>query len=1097
MRIPLTVLLILIMIARLCFHPAYFLTLCLSPMAMADTVIDVSTYGAVANSGQDATQAFKNAITAAAGATKPVTLNIPQGRYDFYSANATKRACYFSNATENGSDAIRTIALDLSNLDQVTLQGNGSTLMMRGAMTMVVAEQSTDLSLLNLSFDFARPPVSEIKVISKGSDHWVGEVHPDSTYTITGGNRVRWDGEDWQSYHNMCQPYNPTTKTTWRGSDPTSGATSIQDLGNRQLKFFVSTGTLSNATVGYSYQFRNTVRDQAGMWFSRCRNITMQDVNVYAMRGFGILSQFTENIHYKRIHAAPKEGSGRTAASAADILHFSGCKGSIRIEDSCLAAAHDDAMNVHGTHLRIVAQPAANQIRVRFMHAQTWGFQAFQNGDEIEFVKPGTLLSYGNAVVTNVQMLTDKREQLLTLDRNAPAGVTLNSDAVENITWTPSVEVTNCDISQIPTRGFLLTSRRSTVIQGCRFFRTQMPAILVEDDAAGWYESGPVKDMTLRGNAFFECQGSTIDFSPQNSTHAGAVHSNINVIGNDFTLTGGNAMHFKSTSNINVTGNRFRMRNNTTPAVTSLTSSSNVSGINYSNNVVEAASTPAISSNNGTFEAPATNTNDEAEVIPDGWWGPGNGIVRHAGAGRTLSDAASSYTASRSLYLGTNGAIYQRIGPFDPAQGSTLRWSLLQLKSSQDSQPSGPLNVEFFAWDGRFTPAADTNPVAAGMVSLGQFAVPAMSQQKTSRLYKGNLDLSRYPAGTAVWARISTNATQAARIDNFSATLASAPDLTRYSAWAEDSSLSGADADPTADPDHDGLCNLLEYALDGCDPLTPDSASRLITQKSGSLLRFLFQPREAADIQLLPQFQFAALTSNGWQTVQDGLNGLTYVSEGSSHVIEVNPALVTNAFFRLQAQFLPIAPPSVINGSFESPDLTGASPAYSSGNPTGWSFTSSIGGGVEEIRDSRFGAIGSEGTRLDGLGGKGDQVGYINLGSSSSATASALSDTIGLVAPNTIYTLRISFGQRTSGDRHPLGSFGLNVNGTNVGTFTSLGALAAGFNERIFEWQSPGYGDPLVGQPLQIRMSFSYDAAAGSWQQAQFDNVRLEATPAP
>jgi serine/threonine protein kinase len=191
------------------------------------------------------------------------------------------------------------------------------------------------------------------------------------------------------------------------------------------------------------------------------------------------------------------------------------------------------------------------------------------------------------------------------------------------------------------------------------------------------------------------------------------------------------------------------------------------------------------------------------------------------------------------------------------------------------------------------------------------------------------------------------------------------------------------------------------------------------------------------------------------------------------------------------------APPSVPNPSFESPDQTGLTPAYTNVAPPGWTFTGSANGGVEEIRDNRFGPIGSEGSRLDGLGGKGDQVGYINLGNS--GWANALSDEVGVVAPNTVYTLRVAFSQRNpkaDAIQHPAGSFGLSVNGTDVGTFTPLGALAPGFNERVYLWKSPATGDPLVGQTMHIHMAFTYDSAAKGWQQAQFENVRLEAAPA-
>ena len=102
------------------------------------------------------------------------------------------------------------------------------------------------------------------------------------------------------------------------------------------------------------------------------------------MHGMGVVSQFSENIIFNNLKIAPRPGSLRTNSSWADNLHFSGCRGKIIVRDCVLGASHDDAINVHGTHLRIVDQPAPNKITVRFMHPQTFGFDAFAVGDRID-----------------------------------------------------------------------------------------------------------------------------------------------------------------------------------------------------------------------------------------------------------------------------------------------------------------------------------------------------------------------------------------------------------------------------------------------------------------------------------------------------------------------------------------------------------------------------------------------------------------------------------------------------------------------------------------------------------------------------------------
>jgi hypothetical protein len=273
------------------------------------------------------------------------------------------------------------------------------------------------------------------------------------------------------------------------------------------------------------------------------------------MAGFGMLFQYTENVDVERVEVAPSPG--RTCAAAADILHFSGCRGQIRVRHCVLSAAHDDAINVHGTHLRVVGLPAEDQIRVRFMHPQTWGFAAFGPGDQIEFVRPDTLLPYASSHVKHAAATSDPREQLLTLESPAPSAVRVDADVVENVTWTPAVEVVGCEIRRVPTRGILVTTRRPVRIAHNRFFRPRMAAILVEDDAAGWYESGPVHDLLIEGNEFFESGAETIRIEPQNQVHAGPVHRNVRIERNSFTLVAGPAISAKSVDGLSVAGNRF------------------------------------------------------------------------------------------------------------------------------------------------------------------------------------------------------------------------------------------------------------------------------------------------------------------------------------------------------------------------------------------------------------------------------------------------------------------------------------------------------------------------------------------------------------
>jgi hypothetical protein len=272
----------------------------------------------------------------------------------------------------------------------------------------------------------------------------------------------------------------------------------------------------------------------------------------------GVVSQFCENISIDSVVVKPDEKSGRTCSAWADILHFSGCRGMIDVNNCFLSAANDDAINVHGTYLKIIEKLSANQIKVRFMHGQTYGFDAFKTGDSIDFIHPASLLSVGSNLITAAKKLNDK-DVLLTLQKSVSSGILID-DVVENTSWTPRVWIHNTTITKIPTRGILVTTRRKVIIENCTFQRVQSNGVLVEDDAASWYESGMVKDLTIRKNNFVECGEPVVSIHPENKTCEGPVHQNISITNNKFTLKGTSVMSAQCVSNISFSGNEIKTR---------------------------------------------------------------------------------------------------------------------------------------------------------------------------------------------------------------------------------------------------------------------------------------------------------------------------------------------------------------------------------------------------------------------------------------------------------------------------------------------------------------------------------------------------------
>lgn len=187
------------------------------------------------------------------------------------------------------------------------------------------------------------------------------------------------------------------------------------------------------------------------------------------------------------------------------------------------------------------------------MHKQTYGFMAVNPGDEIEFVDAASYESHGLNKVKDA-ILINPKEILLTLEKSVPRELELE-DVIENVTWTPEVEIRGCHVSWIPTRGFLLATRKKILVEENEFLANHMGAILLGIDANNWFESGFVRDMTIRNNRFIRNAEPVLLIAPNNSAANNSIHQNIKIENNEFLLRNELILRAKSANNITFSGN--------------------------------------------------------------------------------------------------------------------------------------------------------------------------------------------------------------------------------------------------------------------------------------------------------------------------------------------------------------------------------------------------------------------------------------------------------------------------------------------------------------------------------------------------------------
>ena len=526
-----------------------------------DTVY-VSEFGVAGNSYENATTGIRAALKACKERQARV-LVFDGGRYDIWPEGAERREWFISNTSTESEcpSKIKTVGLLVEDMHDLTIEGRGSTLVFHGKMITIAVARSSNITIRNLHTDFERPGMSEMTVTECNDEGTAVRFHPDSRYDIDSEGRIHLFGEGWRSNIFHCIEYTPATDHLHysRAWDWLRSSEAVEV--ERGVVRFKTPAEFSVA-AGQRFFVRDIIRDHVGMFLYESSDVELCDLQVHYMHGLGIVSQFTRNITMRNITCAPREGSGRFMASSADFMHFSGCSGKIGIFDCRFDGAQDDPINVHGTNLRIVERLSDNRLLLRFMHGQSYGFRAFSERDSVAFVNAPTMERRSFAVVEDVKRISDRLVEVA-FDRKVPEDVVAGSDCVENITCTPEVEIRRCSFTHTNTRGTLMTTPRRVVIADNIYRKTGMSAILIEGDAEGWYESGPVCDVLIENNTFIDCgyvggpANAVIALHPSNTVIDAdrPVHRNVRILNNRFVTFGNPVLYAKSTAGLVFEGN--------------------------------------------------------------------------------------------------------------------------------------------------------------------------------------------------------------------------------------------------------------------------------------------------------------------------------------------------------------------------------------------------------------------------------------------------------------------------------------------------------------------------------------------------------------
>lgn len=513
--------------------------------------------------------------------TAHITVTFPKGRYDFYEEDAFLREYYISNH-DHVDD--RKVGFAFENLQNITIDGQGSEFIFHGRMIPFAFLNNVNVTLKNVNIDYEVPALRQLKIVelNKEAGEATVEIYLGDNYRVE-NNTLVIEGEGYEHIPNAAMPFRSDKHLAYNRADVSFNPASVVEKSPSVLTL-KGWGQINETSVGERFVLRTYYRPTPGIFVSECINTTFDNVTVHYAEGMGLIAQMSENITLNKFNVSLKgENDERFFTTQADATHFSGCKGVIDSRNGLYEGMADDAINVHGTYLRVIKRIDDNTLLAKYMHSQAWGFKWGEVGDTVQFIeseKMELVAEHFNTIKTIKAF--DKATEFGAKEFEITFAAALPSDiseegkyGIENLTWTPEVIFSDNIVRNNRARGSLFSTPKKVVCENNLFDHTHGTAILLCGDCNGWFETGPCKDVLIKNNTFINALTAYYQFTnavisiypeiPNLKDQDKFFHSGIVIEDNTFEMFDRPILYAKSTDGLIFRNNTVKYNNDFEP----------------------------------------------------------------------------------------------------------------------------------------------------------------------------------------------------------------------------------------------------------------------------------------------------------------------------------------------------------------------------------------------------------------------------------------------------------------------------------------------------------------------------------------------------
>lgn len=480
--------------------------LCCTSLPARKVVYKLSDYGVVPGAANLCGK-LDSALSLIKSQVRPgdhTVLRFSRGKYDFHASDAVAVRCYISNHDQEDS---KRVAMRLDGWKNLTVEGNGAAFCYYGRLIPLMVTGSENCTFRNFTIDNEHPQIAQVEVLKNDGEGGITfRVAPWVNHRISANGYFETLGEGWTAVQTAGIAFEGDTRhIVYNTSDIAINTHGVEKVGERE--FLAPAWRDARLVPGTVVAMRTWFRPTPGIFLAENTNTAFDNVKVHYAEGMGLLAQRCTNVTLKKFGVCLKgKNDARYFTTQADATHFSQCRGKILSCNGLYEGMMDDAINIHGIYLRVRERMDDHTLRVGYEHGQAWGFAWGNEGDTVQFVRSATMDKVdGTNIITAIspEDATGTKEFVIRFRDALPKEINGEQGyGVEDLTWTPEVEFRGNIVRNNRARGALFSSPRRTVCEDNVFDHTSGTAILLCGDCNGWYESGAVHDLVIRGNKF-------------------------------------------------------------------------------------------------------------------------------------------------------------------------------------------------------------------------------------------------------------------------------------------------------------------------------------------------------------------------------------------------------------------------------------------------------------------------------------------------------------------------------------------------------------------------------------------------------------------